>query len=195
MDLKGKRIILGSNSPRRKELLGGLDVPFTVDTATDFVEDMAPETEPALIPVHFSEGKSKGFHRELEAGEILITADTVVLAEEGSVALGKPVDRADAVRMLRLLSGKRHSVVTAVTFRDSSRIETITDTTYVDFRELTTQEIDYYIDTYRPFDKAGAYGVQEWIGYVGITGIDGSYFNVMGLPVDEVYAEIVKFVG
>lgn len=194
MDLKGKRLILGSNSPRRKELLSGLCVPFTVDTGTDFVEDMSAALRPELIPVKFSEGKSYGFHRPLEEDEILITADTVVIAEDGRVPLGKPEDRADAVRMLEMLSGKSHKVVTAVTFRDCRHCETVSDTTVVHFKTLSAGEIDFYIDNFRPFDKAGAYGVQEWIGYVGISGIDGSFYNVMGFPVHKVYGEIIKFV-
>ena len=144
-----------------------------------------------------AEGKSHGFHRPLADNEILITADTMVILPEtpgrpGEI-LGKPKDRADAVRMLRDLSGREHAVVTAVTLRDSRREETFSDTTLVWFKELSDSEIDYYIDNFRPFDKAGAYGVQEWIGYIGITRLEGSYFNVVGFPVQRVYEALLRF--
>ena len=197
MDLKGKRIILGSNSPRRRELLSGLNIDFTVDTDTDFKESFDAGIPFPEIPVRMSEGKSRGFHRPLSDDEILITADTVVILPEtpGRPAeiLGKPKDRADAVRMLRDLSGREHAVVTAVTLRDSCREETFSDTTLVWFKELTDSEIDYYVDTFKPFDKAGAYGVQEWIGYIGITRLEGSYFNVVGFPVHRVYDALLRF--
>lgn len=191
MELFGKKIILGSNSPRRRDLLGGLDVPFTVDTGNTFEESIDPDIAPAMVPVLMSKGKSHGFHRNLEKGEILITADTVVIID-GKV-IGKPHSREDAEDMLRSLSGHTHEVVTAVTVRDSEHEETLTDSTLVTFRELTAQEIDYYLKKYEPYDKAGAYGVQEWIGYVAIASIQGSFYNVMGFPVHKVYAEIIKF--
>ena len=193
MDLKGKKVILASNSPRRHELLAGLDIEFEVDTRNNFEESFSPDTSHPEVPALMSEGKSRGFHRPLEENEILITSDTMVLLD--GLILGKPHDRTDAENMLRTLSGRTHEVITAVTIRDCSRSETVTDSTLVHFRRLTEEEIKYYLDKYRPYDKAGAYGVQEWIGYVAITGIEGSFYNVMGFPVHKVYEELLKFVG
>lgn len=191
MKLNGKKVILASNSPRRRELLKGLDIEFEVDTENNFNECYSPNISHSEVPVLMSKGKSHGFHRPLEENEILITSDTMVLC--GEEILGKPHSREDAVRMLKNLSGNVHTVVTAVTIRDASREETFSDTTKVHFRELDDEEIDYYIDKYRPYDKAGAYGVQEWIGYIGITGIEGSFYTVMGFPVLLVYRELRKF--
>ena len=186
-----KRIILGSNSPRRRELLAGLDIDFTVDTGNTFEESPEPGVEAHELPVRLSEGKSHGFHRPLEADEVLITSDTVVIVD-GEV-LGKPHSREDAVRMLCLLSGRSHEVVTAVTIRDAFREESFSVSTRVVFEELSQAEIDHYIDKYQPFDKAGAYGIQEWIGYVGISSIEGSFYNVMGFPVHRVWQELQRF--
>lgn len=191
MKLNGKKVILASNSPRRRELLKGLDIEFEVDTENNFNECYSPNISHSEVPVLMSKGKSHGFHRPLEENEILITSDTMVLC--GEEILGKPHSREDAVRMLKDLSGNVHTVVTAVTIRDASREETFSDTTKVHFRKLDDDEIDYYIDKYRPYDKAGAYGVQEWIGYIGITGIEGSFYTVMGFPVLLVYRELRKF--
>ena len=193
MDTKGKKIILGSGSPRRKELLGGLDIEFTVDTGNSFDEVYSPETPHELIPEVLSQGKSDGFHRELADDEILMTSDTLVLCE-GHV-MGKPHSREEAFDMLRLLSGRSHKVITAVTVRDSSRMKTVSDTATVHFKELSDDQIAYYIDNYRPFDKAGAYGIQEWIGYMGIDRIEGSYFTIMGLPVHLAYELLIEFIG
>ena len=191
MDTHGKRIILASNSPRRRELLAGLGFEFTVDSRTLFEEEYSPETPHNMIPEMMSLGKSMGFHRELEPDEILVTSDTMVLC--GSEILGKPSDRDDAVRMLRLLSGREHQVITAVTIRDIGRTKTFSVSSDVYFKDLADEEIDYYIDNYRPFDKAGAYGIQEWIGYVGICRIDGSFYNVMGFPTQRFYEELKAF--
>lgn len=193
MDLKGKKIILGSNSPRRKELIAGLDIEFTVDTGNTFEEVYGPETPHEQIPEVLSEGKSYGFHRPLEDDEILITSDTLVLCEDR--VMGKPQSREDAIDMIRFLSGRSHKVITAITLRDSQKCHTSSDTAVVYFKDLTDNEIEYYVDTYKPFDKAGAYGIQEWIGYIGIGKIEGSYFTIMGLPVHLVYQELVKFIG
>ncbi len=191
MDTHGKRIILASNSPRRRELLAGLGFEFTVDARTFFEEEYSPDTPHDMIPEMMSLGKSMGFHRELEPDEILVTSDTMVLC--GSEILGKPSDRDDAVRMLRLLSGREHQVITAVTIRDIGRTKTFSVSSDVYFKDLADDEIDYYIDNYRPFDKAGAYGIQEWIGYVGICRIDGSFYNVMGFPTQRFYEELKAF--
>lgn len=191
MDLKGRKLILASNSPRRKELLKGLDVEFTVDTRNNFEETCDPATPHEKVPALMSEGKSMGFWRELEEDEIIITSDTMVLC--GEDIMGKPHSPEEAVAMLRRLSGRSHRVITAVTLRDRNRMETVSDCATVWFRELTDSEIDYYIEKYRPFDKAGAYGIQEWIGYVGISKIEGSFFNIMGLPVHVVYSLLESF--
>lgn len=199
MDLRGKRVILGSNSPRRRELLAGLNIDFEVDTSNNFDERFSPDTPYDEVPQLMSVGKSHGFHRPLTDEEILITADTMVIlppteGRPGEI-LGKPKDRGDAIRMLRDLSGREHHVTTAVTIRTNEREETFTDTTEVWFKELTDEEITYYVDTCKPFDKAGAYAIQEWIGHIGISGIDGSYFNVVGFPVQRLYAALERFVG
>ena len=193
MDTKGKKIILGSNSPRRKELLAGLNIAFTVDTGNTFEEVYDPQTPHERIPEVLSEGKSYGFHRPLEEDEILITSDTLVLC--GDRVMGKPHSREEAIDMLRFLSGREHKVITAVTIRDHKACITSSDTAIVHFKELTDSEIYYYIDEFRPFDKAGAYGIQEWIGYIGIGLIEGSFFTIMGLPVHLVYQELIKFIG
>ena len=193
MDLRGKKIILASNSPRRRELLAALGIDFTVDTGTSFVEEYSPDTPHTKVPELMSLGKSLGFHRELEPDEILVTSDTMVLC--GTEILGKPADRAEAARMLRLLSGREHQVITAVTIRDNKRESTFSVTSNVFFKELSDSEIYYYIDNYKPFDKAGAYGIQEWIGYIGITGIEGSFYNVMGFPTQRFYDELQSFLS
>ena len=192
MDIKGKKIILGSNSPRRKELLAGLDIEFTVDTGNTFEEVYDPATPHERIPEVLSEGKSYGFHRPLAEGEVLITSDTLVLCEDR--VMGKPHSREEAFDMLRFLSGKEHKVITAITVRDSQRCKTSSDTAIVFFKELSDNEIEYYVDTFKPFDKAGAYGIQEWIGYIGIGKIEGSFFTIMGLPVHLVYQELLNFI-
>ena len=197
MDLHGKRIILASGSPRRRELLKGLDIDFTVDTRNNFEENFSLDTPAEEVPVLMSEGKSAGFHRPLEDDEILITADTMVIlppqdGRPGEI-LGKPKDREDAARMLRDLSGREHHVTTAVTIRTNARKDTFTATTEVWFKVLSEEEIYYYIDTYKPFDKAGAYAIQEWIGHIGITRIEGSYFNVVGFPVQRVWEHLQAF--
>ncbi len=191
MDLNGKRIILASGSPRRRELLAGLDISFEVDTRNSFEEAYSADTPHRLIPELMSKGKSHGFHRQLEENEILITSDTMVLC--GTEVLGKPHSREDAVRMLEMLSGHGHEVITAVTIRTSGREITFSDTTKVFFSPLSQEDIEFYVDRFRPFDKAGAYGIQEWIGYAGIESIEGSFYTVMGLPTHLVYRHLKNF--
>lgn len=186
-----KSIILGSNSPRRRELLGGLGLSFSVDTGNSFDEIIAPGTKAEDVAALLSRGKSHGFHRDLTEDELLITADTVVIVDDR--VLGKPHSREEAVEMLQTLSGRSHVVITAVTLRDCCKEITVSDSTEVIFNNLSQDEIDYYIDNYKPFDKAGAYGVQEWIGYTGISTIKGSFYNVMGLPVHRVWEELKRF--
>ena len=192
MDIKDKKIILASASPRRKELLAGLCIDFEVDTRNNFEERYSHDTQHEQIPEVLSEGKSYGFHRPLESDEILITSDTLVLCE-GHV-MGKPRNREEAYEMLKLLSGRSHKVITGVTIRNSEKSITESDTAIVHFKELTDNEIYYYIDNFKPFDKAGAYGIQEWIGYIGIDRIEGSYFTIMGFPVHLVYHMLSKFI-
>lgn len=191
MDLKGKKLILSSASPRRKELLEGLGLDFTIDTGTSFIEQYAPETPLEQIPALMAEGKSEGFHRQLADDEILLTSDTMVYCD--GVVMGKPHSRDEAISMLHHLSGRVHHVTTAITLRDSHHKITVSDTAYVHFKTLLDNEITYYIDNFKPFDKAGAYGIQEWIGYIGITKIEGSYFTIMGLPVHLVYEKLAEF--
>ena len=186
-----KRIILGSGSPRRRELLAGLDVEFTVDTGNTFEESVPEGSAPEEVPLLMSRGKSHGFHRPLEEDELLITSDTVVIVD--SRVLGKPHTREEAVHMLRELSGREHRVVSAVTFRTPEREKSVTDETLVFVAPLDDDEINYYIDKYRPFDKAGGYGIQEWLGYASIGRIEGSYYNVMGFPVHRVWELLQDF--
>ncbi len=193
MDLKGKKIILASASPRRKELLAGLNIEFEIDTLNGFDESYDPLLPQKEIPSALSEGKSLGFHRELLDNEILITADTLVLCE-GRI-MGKPKNRADAIDMLKHLSGKTHEVVTAITLRDSKHYKTLSDTSIVHFKKLSEKEIEYYVDEYKPMDKAGAYGIQEWIGYIGIPMIEGSFFTIMGFPTHLVYSLLLDFIN
>lgn len=189
--LSGRKLILASASPRRRELLAGLGVDFTIDTGNTF-EEVIPHSLPhSQVPEYMAKGKSHGFHRELRSDEIIITADTMVLCEDE--IMGKPKDRDDAVRMIGKLQDNKHTVYTGVCIRSLQKEVSFTVATDVHFGKLTPDEISYYIDTCRPFDKAGAYGVQEWIGYAAIKGIDGSYFNVVGLPVHRLYNELKNF--
>lgn len=191
IDLKDKQIILASGSPRRRELLSAMDIPFTVDTGNTFDESWSSDTPHEKVPELMSEGKSFGFHRKLADNEILVTSDTMVLC--GTEILGKPKDRDDAIRMLKLLSGRGHQVITAVTLRDREKKKTFSVTSNVFFKELSDSEITYYLDTYKPYDKAGAYGIQEWIGYIGISRLEGSFYNVMGFPASRFYEELKAF--
>ena len=192
MNTNGKKIILASASPRRKELLAGLCIDFEVDTRNNFEEVYSSDIPHEDIPEVLSIGKSHGFHRPLEENEILITSDTLVLCD-GNV-MGKPSSREEAYEMLKMLSGQDHKVITAVSIRDQHQIKTFKDTAIVSFKTLTDEEIYFYIDTFKPFDKAGAYGIQEWIGYIGIERIEGSYFTIMGFPVHLVYKHLQDFI-
>ena len=188
-DLKYK-LILASNSPRRKELLAGLGVPFEVRVLQD-IDEHYPESLPVNeVARYIAKEKADAYRRIVAADELIITADTVVIV--GDEILGKPVDEADAVRMLKLLSGRTHQVMTGVCLLTAEKERCFDVTTDVTFKALTDEEIHYYVNRYRPFDKAGAYGIQEWIGYIGVTGLNGSYYNVMGLPVQRIYQELTK---
>lgn len=191
--LKGKTIILASQSPRRQQLLSELGLPFEVRVNGEVDETYPQSIVPEDIPVYLAAKKSQAFRASLASNEILLTSDTIVICE-GKV-LGKPIDRQHAIDTLRSLSGSMHSVITGVALFYNGKERTFSSTTDVYFRELTLDEIEFYVDTYKPFDKAGAYGIQEWIGYVGVERIDGSYFNVMGLPVQKLYSELTRFLG
>ena len=186
----GRRLLLASKSPRRRELLSMLDIPFQL--AKDFeCDESSPDTLSAQqVPIFLSRLKSETYPYTLCPGDILLTADTVVISD-GKV-LGKPADRKDAVGMLRLLSGRRHSVVTGVTLRTAEKIISFSDVSYVTFREMDDDEIEYYVTKYNPVDKAGAYGIQEWIGAAAISSIEGSYYNIVGLPTEKLYSELLK---
>lgn len=186
--LKGRKLILASASPRRRELLAGAGFDFTVDTGNNFEEVIPEGIDPEEIPALMSAGKSHGFHRELSDNEILLTSDTIVVCN--GRPMGKPHSAEEAAEMLRFLSGKEHSVVTAITIRSNAGEKTVSDRAIVHFKGLTDNEITHYVNEYRPFDKAGAYAIQEWIGYIGITGIEGSFYTIMGLPIHLVYREL-----
>ena len=192
------KILLGSKSPRRRELLAGLDVDFRV-VAIDADEHYPEGLQGGEIPYFISRAKAEAYGEPLAEDEVLLTADTIVWVPcdggKGGVMLGKPKDEEEARGMLLLLSGRMHAVYTGVTLRTREGMQTIVDKTEVWFRALTEEEIAYYVAKYQPLDKAGAYGVQEWIGYVGVTKIVGSYFNVMGLPVERVWEEIMREKG
>ena len=192
------KLILASNSPRRKQLLAGLDLPFEV-RVKDGIDETYPEDLPAEeVPVWISRRKAEAY--DIADGEVLITADTVVAV--GGRILGKPDSPEEAKQMLHSLSGRTHHVITCVTLRvrrkerggadDYCSFNAVTEVT---FTTLSREQIDYYVATYKPMDKAGAYGIQEWIGYVGVTGIQGSYYNVMGLPVQRLSQALKDFVG
>lgn len=181
-------IILASNSPRRKELLGGLDLVFQVKVIPG-LEESYPESLPARqIPAYLAEQKASAYLDSLEDNDLLITADTIVW--NNNQVIGKPADRDEAIAMIRSLSGHEHQVITGVCLTTKSFKKTFSVTSSVRFAELTDEEIIYYVDKYRPFDKAGAYGIQEWIGYVAVENIEGSFYNVMGLPVQRLYKEL-----
>jgi septum formation protein len=188
--LKDKKIILASGSPRRQELLRGLEVDFIVKSLD--VDESIPDEVPAeFVAAYLSKLKAESYPEALQDGEILITADTVVI-ENGHI-LGKPTNEEEAFDMLKSLSGATHKVMTAVTMMDSKKRVTLEDEAQVTFRFLEEEEIWHYIRNYKPFDKAGAYGIQEWIGFMGVNSIQGSYFTVMGFPMHLVYEQLKKW--
>jgi septum formation protein len=185
------KIILASNSPRRRELLKGLDVDFEVKVLPGIAETHPEDMCANEIPEYEAIKKSDAYN--VIEDELLITADTMVILD--GEALGKPKDDDDAKAMLRKLSGKTHHVVTGVCLKTIDVCRHFSVVTAVTFKELKDDEINYYVDNYHPTDKAGAYGIQEWIGYIGVTGINGSYFNVMGFPVQRIYEEMRKILA
>ena len=187
-NLKKYKIILASASPRRRELLAGLDVNFVVRTLPDVDESFPADLQGGEIPLYISKKKADAYRPFMADDELVITADTIVWLD--GKALGKPVDENDAFAMIRNMSGKTHSVFTGVTITTKNVQHSFVAQSDVTFAELSDDEIEYYITKYRPMDKAGAYGAQEWIGYIGMSNIVGSYFNVMGLPVQRLYSEL-----
>ncbi len=189
--MKKYKIILSSNSPRRKQLFAGLGLDFEVRVLSG-IDESYPTNLPAVdVPQYIARKKAAAY--EVNPGELIITADTVVIVDEK--ILGKPVDADDARRMLRLLSGRNHEVITGVCMTTVDIQHSFSVKTEVSFKPLSEDEITYYIDNYRPFDKAGAYGIQEWIGYIGVTSLRGSYFNVVGMPVQRIYDELKNRFG
>ncbi|WP_319226762.1 Maf-like protein [Draconibacterium orientale] len=182
--------ILASKSPRRQELLKSLGIHFQVKTK-DVDENYPPELSPDQIPGYLAEKKANAFADELNNNDLLITADTIVVLNEK--VLEKPDDYDHAYEMLSALSGNMHEVITGVCLSSTNKSVTFSALTNVQFKKLTAAEIDYYITNFKPFDKAGAYGIQEWIGSIGISHIEGSFYNVMGLPLQKLYEEIQKF--
>lgn len=185
------RIILASNSPRRRELLAGLGMDFNVKVISGIDESWPDDLKGEDIPLYISRQKAAPYRELIAADELVITADTIVYVD-GEV-LGKPVDKTDARRMLRLISGRWHEVITGVTLMTTERERSFAVTTRVRFCNLADDEINGYVESGLPMDKAGAYGIQEWIGYIGVEAIEGSYFNVVGLPVQRLYRELLTF--
>uniref|UniRef100_UPI00404728FE Maf family nucleotide pyrophosphatase n=3 Tax=Algoriphagus sp. TaxID=1872435 RepID=UPI00404728FE len=188
-NLASKKIILGSNSPRRQELLRGLELDFEV-RVHPIEEDIPTDLPAQYAAAYLSKLKADAF-LTLQESELLITADTVVI--DGDKVLGKPMDEEEAFEMLKRLSGATHTVITAVTLKDKKYSITLEDEAKVTFRHLDQEEIRHYLKYYQPYDKAGAYGIQEWIGFVGVSSITGSYFTVMGFPLHLVYAQLKKW--
>lgn len=184
------KIILASNSPRRKELLSGLGIRYEVKTLPGIEESYPDTLIGEEIPVYIACEKAEAYRNAMQPDELIITADTIVWLD--GVVMGKPKDEEEARIMLRSLSGKTHQVITGVCLTGAEFQKSFTTVTDVMFAELTDEEINYYIEHYKPMDKAGSYGIQEWIGFVGVEKIKGSYFNVMGLPVQRLYKELKK---
>lgn len=191
LDLSQYKIILASNSPRRKELLSGLDINYEIKTLPDIDESYPDYLKGDEVATYISKEKANAYLNLLEDDSLLITADTIVLLD-GKV-YGKPIDEADAKHMLGDLSGKTHHVLTGVCITTKTKQKTFTVSSEVRFAKLDEDEIDYYVTKYKPLDKAGAYGVQEWIGYIAVEYISGSYYNIMGLPIQRLYQELKNF--
>ena len=189
-NLQNKHIILASKSPRRQELLKGLDLSFEIRTK-DVEETYPPTIEAKDVPAFLAEKKANAFNENLADHEIIITSDTIVICDDQ--ILEKPQSAEEAKAMIRQLSGNTHTVVTGVCVQSKTKTEIFSDATRVKFARLDPSEIDYYVTQYQPFDKAGAYGVQEWIGYIGIERLEGSYYTVMGLPVHKLYTVLKSF--
>lgn len=185
-NLDGKQIMLASHSPRRRELLTMLGIDFTIAQTIEVDENYPENLEPHQVAPYLSQKKGEAYRGLMSTDTIVITADTVVIAD--NKILGKPRSSAEAIEMLKTLSGRNHQVVTGVTVTTPEKGVTFSASTEVEFAPLTDEEIDYYVTRFQPLDKAGAYGIQEWIGAIGVKGINGSYYNVMGLPVHRLYS-------
>lgn len=190
--LKNKNVVLASKSPRRQELLRGLDIDFTVRTM-EVDETFSPELKREEIALYLSAKKAFAFRESMADDELIITSDTIVCLEDH--VLNKAADKNEAVTMIRQLSGKKHSVYTGVTLMTKTKIHSFFGETEVWFKELSLREIEYYVEKYKPFDKAGAYGIQDWIGFIGISRINGCYYNVMGLPLQLLYENLIGFLN
>ena len=182
------KIYLASNSPRRRELLAGLDIDFEVKVLEGIDESYPQDLPVEKVAEYISKTKANAYKDVIGDDELVITADTIVVLHDK--VMGKPEGREDAVNMLKTLSGKTHQVITGVCLTTKTQQRVTSVVSEVTFKELSDEEINYYVDRYKPYDKAGAYGIQEWIGYIGVTGLKGSYFNVMGLPVQRIYQEL-----
>lgn len=189
-NLKKYKVRLASNSPRRRELLSGLGIDYEVKLLPNIDETYPDSLKGEEIPVYIAREKADAYRPSMEKDELIITADTIVYTD-GKV-LGKPHDADDARRMLHRLSGRSHQVITGVCITTHEFQHTFSAVTEVTFDTLTDEEIDFYVATYRPLDKAGAYGIQEWIGFIGVSALNGSYFNVMGLPIQRLYQELKR---
>ena len=189
-NIKKYNVILASNSPRRKELLAGLGIDFKVKVIDGIDESYPPSLATQQVAEYIAEKKAEAYRSVMDDNDLIITADTVVIVN--NEILGKPTDAADAIRMLQSMAGRSHHVVTGVCITSKHVHKSFSVTTEVEFAALSDDEIDYYVERYRPFDKAGAYGIQEWIGYIGVTSRSGSYYYVMGLPVPGIYTELKR---
>lgn len=189
-NLKKYKVVLASNSPRRKELLGGLGIGYEVKTMPDIDESYPDGLCMEEVPVYIARSKADAYRPLMQPDELIITADTIVWLD--GVVMGKPKDEEEARDMLRRLSGQTHQVVTGVCLTIIDRQQSFATVTDVTFDRLTEEEITHYVSSYQPMDKAGAYGIQEWIGYVGVRSIKGSYFNVVGLPIQRLYQELKR---
>ena len=192
-NLSNYNVILASNSPRRKELLEGLGVSFIVKTLKDIDESYPDTLDGEEIPIHIANKKADAYEKTISDKELIITADTIVLVRDNQGrgrVLGKPHDEQQAIDMLRELSGRTHEVITGVCLLTKKQRKVFAVTSNVSFDNLSDEDIRYYVSHFHPLDKAGAYGIQEWIGYIGVNGLVGSYFNVMGLPVQRLYKEL-----
>ncbi|MDX2444356.1 MAG: Maf family nucleotide pyrophosphatase [Bacteroidales bacterium] len=189
--LKNKKIILASQSPRRRNLINGLDISVELVDPPDSDESFPSGMNPFEVPEYLARKKAECINEKFDSDSILVTADTIVLCD-GEI-INKPGDYADALRMLQTISDNKHTVITGVCLKSDEKETTFSSITEVYFTKLSTEEIEYYLNKYKPYDKAGAYGIQEWIGYVGVDRIEGSFFNVMGLPLHKLYSELKKF--
>ena len=190
-NLEKYKVILASNSPRRKELLGGLGIAYEVKAMPDVDESFPTDLVSEEIPVYIAKKKVDAYKPIMQSDELIITADTIVWLD--GIVMGKPKDAGEACEMLRRLSGRTHQVITGVGVTPIDKQVSFSTVTDVTFDELTEEEIEYYVTHFKPMDKAGSYGIQEWIGYVGVRSISGSYFNVVGLPIQRLYSELKRF--